>query len=310
MRVSNALPRCLLALAAALAVAPSALAAAPGSGLRVLQHQALDKLQTDAAGRPASFEVYGRRFELELERNDRLLFVTPGAMPGVEALRGKLRGLPRSWVRVTRTPAGLYGMFSDGADVYAIEPAHELVDNAVGPLAARGNAPVVYRLADTLMPADGASCGTVTLEHLAGGTSALEQLEAIGAELQSALATGSLEATRQMEIGVVADFEFSQLTLGGLTPEQAIAARMNVVDGIYSSQAGVKLIVSSATVYRDAADPFSATLNPNTLLDEVGDWRRSTIGGSSAMRGRGFRFVEDRHRPRRQRPHRQEGGGD
>ena len=106
--------------------------------------------------------------------------------------------------------------------------------------------------------------------------------QAVGAELQSALATGSLEATRQMEIGVVADFEFSQLTLGGLTPEQAIAARMNVVDGIYSSQAGVKLIVSSTTVFRDAADPFSATLNANTLLDELGDWRRSTPTQTSA----------------------------
>lgn len=281
MRPSKPPPRVVLALAALLAAAPAALGAAPGSSLRVLQHHALDTLRTDAAGRPTSFEVYGRRFELDLERNDRLRFVTPRTMPDVEAWRGTLRGLPRSWVRLTRTPAGLYGMFSDGSEVYAIEPARELAGSAVGPLAARGSAPVVYRLADTLLPADGASCGTATLDAAPGST-ALEQLEAVGAELRAALATGSLAASRQMEIGVVADFEFSQLSLGGLTPEQAIATRMNVVDGIYASQAGVTLIVSSATVYRSAADPFSSTLDANALLDEVGEWRRATPSQASA----------------------------
>lgn len=245
-------------------------------GLRVLQHEAARELTRDRIGRPTSFEAYGRRFEIALERNERLAFVTNARLPGVEALRGTLRNLPGSWVRITRTPAGLYGMFSDGRQIYVIEPAHELAASAVTPLEAAGNEPVVYRLADTVLPIDGASCGTVTLADVArGGQSGAAQFNATVAELQTAAA--GLPPTRQMEVAVVGDFEFSQLPFtGGLTPEQAIAARMNVVDGIFSEQVGVKLLFTLVTVFRDAADPFSATTVPSMLLEEVGAWRAAT----------------------------------
>jgi hypothetical protein len=282
MTPSRILARGLLGLGIA-AAAPVALAAGGNLDLRVLHHEALRDLTVDAAGRPVSFEAYGRRFEFALERNDRLRFVTPTRLPGVEALRGELRGLPRSWVRVTRTPAGLYGMFSDGLDVYAIEPAHELAAHQVGPAAAQGLAPVVYRLADTLMPVDGAGCGTPDRGHaVPAAATGQQQFEAVSAELQAALATGAATPTEQMEIAVTGDYEFSGLSLGGLTPEQAIAARMNVVDGIYSSQVGVKLLVSSVTVFRTPSDPFSSTTVSGTLLDELGDWRRITPAQSGA----------------------------
>lgn len=245
-------------------------------GLRVLQHEAARELTRDRIGRPTGFEAYGRRFELALERNERLAFVTNARLPGVEALRGTLRNLPGSWVRITRTPAGLYGMFSDGRQIYVIEPAHELAGSVVTPLEAGGDQPVVYRLADTVLPIDGASCGTVTLADVArGGQSGAAQFNATVAELQ--IAAAGLPPTRQMEVAVVGDFEFSQLPFtGGLTPEQAIAARMNVVDGIFSEQVGVKLLFTLVTVFRDAADPFSATTVSNTLLDELATWRLNT----------------------------------
>lgn len=273
----------LLSLLLLAALVPRAEAASPlppridrPLGLQVLQHDAARALTRDRIGRPTGFDAYGRRFELALERNERLAFVTNARLPGVEALRGTLRNLPGSWVRITRTPAGLYGMFYDGRELYVIEPAHELASSAVTPLEAAGNEPVVYRLADTVLPINGASCGTVTLADAArGGQSAAQQFNATVAELQ--IAAAGLPPTRQIEIGVVGDFEFSQLPFsGGLTPEQAIAARMNVVDGIFSEQVGVKLLFSSVTVFRDAADPFTATTVSNTLLDELALWRQGT----------------------------------
>ncbi|MCU0976531.1 MAG: M12 family metallo-peptidase [Steroidobacteraceae bacterium] len=278
MKPDTILARGLLALGLALAASPGTLAAGRGSDLRVLHHEAPRDFRTDRNGRPASFEAYGRRFELALERNERLRFVTAASLPGIEVLRGELTGLPNSWVRVTRTPAGLYGMFSDGFDVYVIEPAREVADRIVGPAAARGRDPVVYRLADTVMPADGPRCGTVSLAGAArGDVTGMEEFEAVSAELQAAIGASSLAATRQMAIDVVGDHEFSQLSFaGGLTPEQAIAARMNIVDGIFSSQVGVKLVVESVTVFRDPADPFTGTLTPSALLEEFGRWRDST----------------------------------
>jgi hypothetical protein len=284
----------LLGLGLALAGWPAVLAADREPGLRVLHHEAPRELRSDRYGRPASFEAYGRRFELALERNERLRFVTSAALPGVEVLRGELTGLPKSWVRVTRTPAGLYGMFSDGLDVYVIEPAHEVSSRIVGPAAARGREPVVYRLADTVMPMDGPRCGTVSLADAArGGTTGLQEFEAVAAGLQTAVGSAGLSATRQLRLAVVGDHEFSQLGFsGGLTPEQAVAARMNVVDGIFSSQVGVKLVVDSVTIFRDPADPFTGTLTPSTLLEEFGRWRERTpsqyqaTGLSHLMTGR------------------------
>lgn len=274
----------LAALAALLLVAPVALAAAPAQGLRVLQHQAVKDLRAAPSGRPESLEVYGRRFELELERNERLAFVTRERLPGVEALRGQLRGLPGSWVRMTVTRAGLYGMFSDGADIYVVEPAHELVARAVSPLAARGSQPVVYRLADTVLPPGEASCGTVTLAAVAGGgTSGQQQFDGLVAELQSAFGTAGATASRQLEVAVVGDYEFSQLGFsGGLTPAEAIAARMNVVDGIFASQVGVRLVVPHVTLFSTPDDPFSGTLVPGTLLQELGVWRQNTPAQAAA----------------------------
>lgn len=243
----------------------------------VLHHEKMATLAVDAVGRPRVFEAFGRQFELELERNDRLAFITVARLPGVEALRGRLRGVAGSWVRLTRTPAGLYGMFSDGRELYAIEPAHALLDSAIGPLAAAGTAPVVYRLADVLLPIDGATCGTVTLADVArGGRTAQQQYATMAGELQAATAAATLPS-RQIEVAIVGDHEFGQLDLsGGLTAEQAIAARMNVVDGIFAAQIGVQVLVTSVTVFRDAADPFSSTSSASALLDELGNWRQAT----------------------------------
>ncbi len=253
-----------------------AIAAPPTGGLRILQHQAVRMLASGDGGRALQFDAYGRRFDLQLERNERLRFVDAKRMPGVEPLRGSVAGAPGSWVRLTRTPAGLFGLLFDGRELYAIEPAAAAADHAVGPMEAQGSAPVIYRLADTLMPPGEASCGVVSLDDLPTlrAATAEQAFDQVAGELQALAAT---LPTRQIEVAIVGDFEFSGLTFAnGLTPEAAIAARMNIVDGIYSSQVGVKLIVTDVNVFRTASDPFTATTVPSTLLNELANWRQVT----------------------------------
>lgn len=269
-----------IALWHALAPAPAESATGPQT-LKILQHQALISVSSDALGRPREVEAFGRRLTLQLERNDRMSVITAERLPGVEALQGSIAGIADSWVRLTRTPAGLYGMFFDGRDVYAIEPAHAARDGAVGALQAQGNDPIVFRLADAVLPPGSTSCATITLADVSSGKprTALQEFKAMADGLQ-AVAAGLPD--EQMEIAVVGDFEFSGATFsGGLTPEQAIVTRMNVVDGIFSSQVGVKMIVSSINVFSDAADPFSSTATPSALLDEFAIWRRDTPTQSS-----------------------------
>ncbi len=275
----------------ALLLVPLAAQAAPLRGLRILHHEALQVVATDAAGRSLEFDAYGRRFALRLERNEQLGFVSAARTPGVEALRGTVEGagagtsVRGSWVRVTRTPAGLYGMFYDGLDLYAIEPAREAAGHVVGTLEAQGNEPVIYRLADTLLPPGEATCGTsMSIDQAIAAPAAqksitgLQQFQALAAELQALAAT---LPSRQIQMAVVGDNEFSQLTFtGGLTPEAAIAARFNVVDGIFSSQIGVKILVSDVNVIR-AADPFTDTTDPTALLNEVATWRQATPAQNS-----------------------------
>ncbi len=273
----------LLAFALAL-LSPLASAA---ESFRILYHEPLRELRIDGAGRSLAFEAYGRRFDLRLERNESLRFVTPERMPGVEALRGTLTGVEGSWLRLTRTPAGLYGLIFDGRDYYAVEPAAEAAGQVVGPLAARGSTPVIYRLADTLVPAGAATCGAVRhiddLRADAGPepVTAQQVLERFGEGLE---AEAALLPTRQLQVAMVGDYELSQLAnfaSGNATPEQAIAVRMNVVDGIFAAQLGVKVVVAETRVFGDPDDPFSPTTSASDLLRELASWRQSTPGQSA-----------------------------
>ena len=63
-------------------------------GFRILYQQALQSLRAEADGRALQFDAFGRRFDLRLERNERIRFATPARLPGApspsRAARNKL----------------------------------------------------------------------------------------------------------------------------------------------------------------------------------------------------------------------------
>jgi hypothetical protein len=245
---------------------------------RVLHHQAV-QIQSRAdvgAKEHVTFDAYGRRFELSLAPNERIRRALSGKTQTMP-LQGTVDGIQNSWVRLTRGAGGWRGMIFDGQSLYAIEPAADIAGTTVEPLTVTGTAPVVYRLDDALMPVDQMSCEIVAAPG--APSTAAEAFSHLSHELHVQAATGDLAAMKQVRVGVVGDYEFANLfATGTTTPEDAVVARMNIVDGIFTSQLGVKLSLAPTTIFRNVNDPFSKTKAAD-LLTELRTYR----GGSAAQ---------------------------
>jgi len=260
--------------------------AAPEKGFRVLHHEAIQvtRARGTGAAEHLSFQAYGRQFDLQVMPNERIRRAMPGEENGTMPFEGTVEGAPRSWVRVTRSATGLRGMMFDGTDMYAIETAADIEGSTVQPLEARGDALVVYRLQDALLPLDDMTCEIALPE---GPSTAADAFQQISKELQ----THAMELTtlKQVRVGVVGDTEFSN-QFSGLTPEEAIVARMNIVDGIFSSQLGVKVSLAPPTLFRSGTDPFTKQ-KASELLTELRAYRGSSpaqlaLGLTHLMTGR------------------------
>jgi hypothetical protein len=293
--MSNRLRRVFLAVLLAMTSSGVAVAASPP--FRILYHEKIVLRKSAGLGvaERVSFDAYGRRFDLLLQPNPRMQRALR-AGGKVEPLQGTVEGLPGSWARLTRSATGWRGVFSDGNEIYAIEPAADISDALVQPLVSRPDEPVVYRLSDAVLPLGEEFCETPLApvpdegpepepEPEPDPETALKAFKALAAELQHAAGPN-----RQIRVGVVADYEFSQAFQSNVTPEEAIVARMNVVDGIFSSQVGVKIELGPTTVFSAVNDPFTRS-SANSLLDELRRYRRDTpaqlaLGITHLMTGR------------------------
>ncbi len=256
----------ILALAV---VAPWAEAGAPARIVYLEPARALQAKLASSSGREQlSFEAFGKRFDLQLEPNARLAAAIPAGRTDLVPLEGRIAGLPGSWARLTRTRTGLSGLVSDGREIYAIEPAREIAPLADAALSPPTTGTVVYRLEDALIDPQTVSCGVVDAGR---PTSALTLYKALGSEL-APLAAQAVD--RQLDIATVGDYELFQAY--GAATIDFILARMNVVDGIFAAQAGVRIRVGSTFVYESAVEPFTSTVAAD-LLQQVAGYRRTTL---------------------------------
>jgi hypothetical protein len=231
---------------------------------------------SDAPAR-LTFEAYGRRFELELESNERLLLRLPAArraeLPPHDLYRGRLTGLPGSWVRLSRLSDGMYGAIWDGSEFYSIAPAHALAEFMSGVAPPTSDQPLIYRASDVESPGGPATC---TVVDPAGGSglaiNGLEQYKSLRRELPRLAASATAVARLELEVAMIADQEFSSLEVD---PVSALLNRLNVVDGIFSEQVGVAITATEVAVFDDSSDPFT-TSNAQALLDQVGRYRIAT----------------------------------
>jgi hypothetical protein len=260
--------------------------AAPG--IRILYHEAIrpETHQVSGHTRSMTFEAYGRRFNFELQPNPAVLRAVPADRTDIEPLRGQIEGQAQSWVRMTHTRSGWRGMISDGGELYAIEPAVDVASAVVQPLAdMSATASVMYRLKDTLLPDGPAFCQILNVDgtpyvggdSTAGSDGTADTQSRVTAKMlvnsivrdAAAFPNGpDLELT----VGVVADYEFYQKFSDD--PQGAIISRWDIVDGIWSSQVGVKMSLAPLTVLTAAQEPFTKTA-PADLLKQVRAYRGS-----------------------------------
>ena len=255
---------------------------------QVLYHEKLEITpRVDAKGQQhVSFDAYGRHFDVNLELNENIRRGVSSERTDIKPYRGTITGQTGSWVRLTQTRDGWRGVISDGHELYAIEPENELkaaLGGSAGSSSAGGaasnsatlssSAPVMYRLADAVMPDGAGYCGTDLDESLtshAAKPTALQAFTHIAKDL-STKDTSTTATTKALVVGVVADHEFTDNI--GTDPEGAIVSRMDVVDGIWYSQVGIEIVLGPITVFTDADDTFSATTDPTDLLSEVATYR-------------------------------------
>jgi hypothetical protein len=249
-------------------------AAAPT--FKILYHERLDSLpRVEAAGQQhLAFEAYGHHFDIDLQLNTSIARGVPTSRSDIKPYKGTVTGQPGSWVRLTQTRDGWRGILDDGQDLYAIEPARDLRQSAVQPLpeSESSSTAVIYRLADAITEGL-AYCGTEADENLTTQSNqrptALQAFTRIGAELSSK-DTARLP-TRELVVGVIADHTFTDAV--GPDPEGAIVARMDIVDGIWSTQVGIRVVLAPVTILSDKDDFFSSTSVPGNLLAELSSYR-------------------------------------
>jgi hypothetical protein len=247
---------------------------------KILYHERLGLTLSGIAAngqQRVSFDAYGRHFDVDLETNDNIAQGVPADRPDIKPYRGTVEGQPGSWVRLTRSRDGWRGVVNDGHDLYAIEPAGEMKQTAVQPLPQGGSssAPVIYRLADAIMPDGVGVCGNDETQGstasiaATGRSTALKAFTRVASELATKDMTGV--ATRELVVDVVADHTFTDAV--GTDPEGAIVARWDIVDGIWSSQVGIKVVLAPVTILTDINDRFSNTTVATDLLKEVAGYR-------------------------------------
>jgi reprolysin-like metallo-peptidase family M12B/uncharacterized protein DUF11 len=267
----------------------AARAGAAEQELRVLHHQAIQVNSRPEAGASErlTFTAYGRHFDLNIAPNERIRRAITTRGSQTMPFEGTVEGVPGSWVRITRSPSGWRGMLYDGQELYAIEAAQDIAGSTDETLNVSGAAPVIYRLADALLPPDEVLVCEV-VEPDADPPTAAAAFRSLSSELH--IQAAELAPMKQVRIGVIGDFEFATLLSTGASPEDTIISRMNIVDGIFSSQLGVKISLAPSTIFTTANDPFTKS-KASDLLTELRNYRRSSttqsaLGLTHLMTGR------------------------
>lgn len=227
------------------------------------------------------FDAYGRRFELKLADNDRVLSklgaTRKSELATYRLVRGTVDGSPGSWVRLLQSPQGVEGAIWDGHELYTVTRYDQVAASLTTPLDAAPGQTVVYRLSDVhdALPQNFCASDAVPADAQVNG---LDQYRAVMQELQVEFQASSVN--RQLEISLIGD---GALQASETDPTGAMLARLNIVEGIFSEQLGLLILATDVRLTAAGADPFTSTKGA-TLLDQLASYRSST----PAVRARGI----------------------
>lgn len=249
--------------------------------LRILYAEPFRPQSSDVAASqkaaPGSLRVqaFGRSFELALQDNSGLLRAAPAhtrrKLESTRLFKGTVKDAPGSWVRLTLAGGNYSGAIWDGSELYAIEPRGTLDPLLLVPIPGASTGSAIYRLSDTQGGSMQKSCGVDAGASARSGP--LAKYRSLIRELRSASDTAFATAPREIEVAMVADFEFTALR--GAASVSTMIERMNVVDGIFGGQVGVAIVPTDFITFASDTDQFTSR-EASTLLDQFAGYRSST----------------------------------
>jgi hypothetical protein len=210
------------------------------------------------------FSAFGRDFRLQLSSNRRLAQLAAGS--AVQLYEGTLEGVQGSWARISVHDGMPRGMIWDGRELFIVDAAAEGVNYG-----AAGT--VMYKLSDAVLEQGVSFTGDTVAKPRKPAEAFSAMIDELRATTQ-ALQAGA--ATDAVEISVLGDAAFLARYPSEAQARDAILARLNNVDGIFSSQVGVELQVVSVSVAGELTADLSTTTDSNALLEELGRLRQRT----------------------------------
>ena len=226
-----------------------------------------------SAARPVAlrFEAFGRRFDLDLERNDAL--VAPWVQAYLIGDGGRESvSLPVPWIgRGKDGSESRLTISGDQAKGFVRTSSGTYVFETTAPDHSTGASLSVRRAADMLDAATQLSCES-DVATVSGAIANLATASGVGANLATAaLTTMGAASTAQphiLELSLVADAAFYRNH--GDQSVQDMLTLINGVDGIFRNDLGVAIQLVQVVAYRtEASQPFSSTATAEELLSAV-----------------------------------------
>lgn len=223
-----------------------------------------------ATGRTMSIDAFDQQLVIDLEENLQLTTAmkSRSGEPGTsafarsahfEALAGKLQGVEDSWVRLTRSGSSWTGVIWNGDRLLAIEPVsrvREMLSNVDA-----DNADHVIYDYDDMIPMKGQSCA---LDDSGNGYRVLVE------ELRKAPAN---RVSSQLNVAFLTDRQFVDANPGDV--DAAVIQRLNIIDGIFSEQVGVK--INATEIRQLGASAGLTSTSASGLLGQLGNYARSQV---------------------------------
>lgn len=209
-------------------------------------------------------ETIDAKFEFSLERNVKLLSGSYKLDDNVDVFKGTLTGVDKSWARFTQINGNIEGAYFDGEDLFLVKSYREIAplldSNALNyqeSLLADTNAgtSLIINVEDI------ESTGTCALHDDMSNVSQFNDQSSFDYDTYVDELSDMLDAEAGMEIPIslYADVEFVDSSDDATADMLSL---LNVVDGIFSEQIGVQLLLTDATELSDngpltSKDPVS-----------------------------------------------------
>jgi hypothetical protein len=217
------------------------------------------------------FVAFGKAFNATIKPNASIEI--PAGSSAV-AYKGSIDGRANSWVRITRIGQHVHGLIFDGAELFAIEPSSDIGASADAAAQDPSQSTSIFRLADTQTDLGAEFCSSQSPAEEASG---LAIFKSLSGESKTMLAEMQKSGARtRLQVSALMDWSFRTRYSSEAAANDAIVARINNVDGIFTSQLGIEVELAATVVPETQAVRVFNSTNSDTMLQTVARLRSET----------------------------------